>query len=213
MTRPRRTAVPPRDRQTSSVRIERRRGWVLVLTLLAFMCVTATPVRTTSNTSTINSPDRDAEYKVKAAFLYNFIRFTKWPKSSFERSDSPIVVLVVGRDPFGKHLEQALKGKVIGGRKVLLQSTKSVPDKVTAHIVYEGGLSSKEQKKLLEACRNKPVLLCGERDGYASLGAQCNFYVDGSRIRFEINKSAVDRSSLEISSELLKLARIVKDAK
>ena len=96
---------------------------------------------------------------------------------------------------------------------MVLKSTKRLPDEIDAHIVYEGGLSSKEQKKLLDMCREKPVLLCGERDGYAGLGAQCNFYVDGTRIRFEINKSAVDRSGLEISSELLKLARIVKDAK
>lgn len=154
--------------------------------------------------------EKDTEYRVKSAFIYNFIRYTTWPKRVFEKRDSPIVVLVIGESAIRKHLGAALEDKVVDGRKIELRYERTMPRRIDAHVVFEGELSEKDQKKLLEACHKQPVLLSGERPGFAKLGAQCNFYLDEGKVRFEINVDAVADSELVISSQLLKLARLIR---
>jgi hypothetical protein len=154
----------------------------------------------------------ESEYKVKAAFLYHFIRYTTWPAKSFAGEGAPIVVLVVGEDPFGQHLRFALGDKRVGGRPILLRHSAVVPEAVDAHLVFEGRLGKGERERLLALCQGRPVLLFGERPGFAAAGAQGNFYFEDARVRFEINVDAVEAAGLEISSQLLKLARIVHGA-
>lgn len=185
-------------------------GAVLALTALVVTVSGSTSGSPDSTTAT-ESADREQEYKVKAAYLFHFISYTTWPRSSFERRDSPIVVMVVGGDPFGKRLDQALGDKKIDGRRVVVQRSRSVPREIDAHVVFEGSLARKDRAELLKRCASKSILLCGERSGYAKDGAHCNFFMDGPNVRFEINVDALERSKLEMSSELLKLAKIVRD--
>ena len=153
------------------------------------------------------------EYKVKAAFLYHFIRYTTWPAESFESERAPIVVLVVGEDPFGSHLRVALGDKLVGGRPILLRHSAVVPEAIDAHIVFEGRLGKPERERLLALCKGRPVLLFGERAGFAAAGAQGNFYLEDAKVRFEINLDAVEASGLEISSQVLKLGRTVRSSR
>jgi hypothetical protein len=155
------------------------------------------------------SDTSENEYKVKAAQLYHFIRYTTWPATCFEKESSPIVVLVVGEDPFGKHLDAALAGKEIDDRKVVLRRSQEVPEKPAAHLIFEGGLSHKEQARLLAVCEGRPILLFGDREGYARAGACVNFYLEKGKVRFAVNKNGAIARGLEISSQLLKLAHIV----
>jgi hypothetical protein len=152
------------------------------------------------------------EYKVKAAFLYHFIRYTTWPDGCFEDEGSPIVVLVVGDDPFGSHLKVALDDKRVSGRKIVVRHSAEVPAAAGAHLIFEGRLGKPERDRLLALCKGRPVLLFGERPGFAAAGAQGNFYLEDAKVRFEINVDAVKASGLEISSQLLKLARRIHDA-
>jgi hypothetical protein len=50
------------------------------------------------------------EYRVKAAFLYNFALFTEWPEGTFSDDDSAIVFVVLGEDPFGSILDKTVAG-------------------------------------------------------------------------------------------------------
>lgn len=168
-------------------------------------------VRPVHGGGTPKGSETEKEYAVKAAQLYHIIRYTKWPKSCFEKKSSPIVVLVVGEDPFGKLLEAALSKKEIDGRKLVLRRSEEVPEEPKAHLIYEGGLSHKDQARLLSACEGLPILLFGDREGYAREGACGNFYLKGDgTIAFAINNKVVTASGLEISSQLLKLAKIVE---
>lgn len=155
----------------------------------------------------------ESEYKVKAAFLYHFIRYTTWPQRCFEDKQSPIVVLVVGEDPFGSHLRVALGDKLVAGRKIVVRNSAEVPEALDAHLIFEGGLDKSERDRLLALCKGRPVMLFGERPGFAEAGAQGNFFLEDANVRFEINVDAVKASGLEISSQLLKLARRVHEAK
>ena len=120
---------------------------------------------------------------------------------------APIVVLVVGEDPFGSHLRAALGDKLVGVRPIQIRNSEAVPEAIDAHVVFEGRLDKPD--KLLGLCKGRPVVLLGERPGFAAAGAQGNFYLEGANVRFEINVDAVAASGLEISSQLKRLARIV----
>jgi hypothetical protein len=150
------------------------------------------------------------EYRIKAAFLYNFIRYTTWPKESFERKDQPIEILVVGKDPFGGVLEATFRDKTLHGRKVSFQRAEKVPKEISSHLVFCCGLSSARLAELLALCKGSPVLLVGDEEGLAERGTCASFYIDDNKVRFAINMEAAKRNRLAISSELLKLARIVK---
>ncbi|MEM7306289.1 MAG: YfiR family protein [Planctomycetota bacterium] len=151
------------------------------------------------------------EYHLKAAFLYNFALFTDWPKESFDDPKAPLVVAVVGKDPFGKHLTKTFDGKKAKGRPTEIRRFKSVDNIGHCHILYV----PKDQASKIDTIRKKigkqSVLIIGEKPGFALQGGAVNFYAKGSKIAFEINPKAAERARVTISSQLLKLARVVKE--
>ncbi|MEM7305563.1 MAG: YfiR family protein [Planctomycetota bacterium] len=150
------------------------------------------------------------EYKLKAAFLFNFIRYTTWPKGTFKRKDEPITLLIVGKDPFGALLDKTFEGKKVQGRSVVIRRVAELPRTLDAHLVYCCGLAAKTRSELLTRTSKQAVLVVGEVDGFAQAGACINMFLERQKVRFEINTGVAKRKGLSISSELLKLARIVK---
>lgn len=150
-----------------------------------------------------------SEYGLKAAFLYNFAKYTTWPKSAFADKKAPILVTVVGKDPFGKILDQTIGGKKVGLRPFKIERI-SEPAKVkTAHILFLGSLKEKERRALMDRFKGKPVLVIADQKGLAGKGALAGFYLDGGKVRFEISTQATKANGLTISSQLLKLAKLV----
>jgi len=150
------------------------------------------------------------EYTLKAAFLHHFFKYTTWPDLKDEKNPPPLQLWVIGDDPFGDILDKTFKGKVLQDRTISIVRKKTVPETIGADMVFASGLSSKDRAKLIKLCSTSATLLVGETDGFATSGAHANFYLEDSRVHFEINTEAVKQSGLAISSELLKLARIVK---
>jgi hypothetical protein len=171
------------------------------------------PIRTARNPEVDQEKERIREYSLKAAFLHHFFKYTTWPEKVDTKNPPPFELWVVGDDPFGELLDKTFKDKVIQGRTIRITRKKEVPEELDAHLVFAGGLDDDELEDLLELCAKKPALLIGELDGLAARGADANFYIEDSRVHFEINTDAVKASGLTISSELLKLARIVKPKK
>ena len=151
------------------------------------------------------------EYRAKAAFLYNFIRYTSWPADAFESDKAPLELLVVGHDPFDEHLTETFRGKELHGRTVSIRHTRDVPDELRAHLIFTSGLADEAARRLIANCARRPILLVGPEAGFAAKGATANFYIDKKKVRFEMNPAAIRRARLEVSSELLKLAKIVRE--
>jgi hypothetical protein len=160
-----------------------------------------------------NVASEDREHTIKAAFLLNFIRYTTWPKSSFADAESPIRVMVVGKDPFGGVLESTFRGEKAGARSIEVTRSVEVPAEPVAHVVFCGELTRAERIRLLERCRQRAVLVIGEIEGFALEGAGINFYLQDQKTRFEINTDALAEAGLELSPAVLKLARIVRSRK
>jgi hypothetical protein len=159
-------------------------------------------------------PDEEPkEYKVKAYFLAHFIGYTTWPKTAFEKADSPFVLLVVGEDPFGEQLELSMQKVRVAGHAVRVERRGDLEDLPRAHLVFVARSHAGELGKLLALPQAATTLLVGDAEGLAADGAHVGFYLEGKQTRFEVNEEAVKRSQLTISSEMLKLARLVKDRK
>lgn len=150
------------------------------------------------------------EYKVKAAFIYNFARFTEWPQSVFSSADTPFVIAVVGTDPFNGALTQAVAGKKVGTRPVEIRHYDSADKIESCQILFIPTTDDESQVQIIRKVENNHVLTVGESDNFDSNGGSVRFFTDENKMRFEINTDATDQAQLRLSSKLLKLARILK---
>jgi hypothetical protein len=150
------------------------------------------------------------EYQVKAAFIYNFAKFVEWPPQAFKNPTDPIVICVLGQNPFGSALEQAVSGKEVEGKKFEVRQLSDEQQIAGCQILF---VSSSERKRLHEIfgeIKASGVLTVGETDTFASEGGVINFKIDGGKVRLQVNVDAAEHSKLRISSKLLSLAQIVK---
>ena len=156
------------------------------------------------------SAETNREYAIKAAYLYQFSRYVQWPASAFANENSPLVIGVLGADPFGNILEEIAKTKRIEGRPIAIRRFATMADFKPCHILFISSSVSPEQKEAaIQKAKHAPILLVGEEPGFAEQGGTINFFFDENKIRFEINATAVKHDQLKISSKLLSLAKIV----
>jgi hypothetical protein len=149
------------------------------------------------------------DHQVKAAFVLNFLKFVTWPASP-AAAETPIEVVVVGADAFAKALTQASAGQQIAGRTVAVRSVRRAGDVGGApQLLFIGASERDRLPVLLRQFEGRPVLTVGDATGYGAAGVVLNFYTSDTRIRFEANTTAAARAGLQISSHLLRLARIV----
>jgi uncharacterized protein DUF4154 len=150
------------------------------------------------------------EYQVKAAFLYNFARFVEWPPQISTASAEPMAICVLGQEPFARVLQDALAGKSVAERELVVRRISDVSKVGSCRILFVGSSERKRLRTILTGTRACGVLTVGETDSFTSEGGMINFTLEGGRVRFEINLEATEREGLRISSKVLSLARIVK---
>jgi hypothetical protein len=153
------------------------------------------------------------EYQVKAAFLYNFAKFVEWPPEAFKTAKDPILVCVLGHNPFGNALEETIHGKSIAGRPFAYRQVSDAESASGCQILFVGATESKHLRLLLDNLKPMGVLTVGEAQGFAADGGVINFKLDDGRVHFEINVDAAEQERLHISAKLLSLAQIVKSEK
>jgi hypothetical protein len=153
------------------------------------------------------------EYRVKAAFLYNFAKFVEWPSEAFKTPQDPITVCVLGRDPFGGALREVIRGKSIEGRAVALRQVTDAEEAGACQILFISSSEGKHFHALFGNLEPPGILTVGEAQGFAVHGGAINFKLDGGHVHFEINAGAAERAQLHISAKLLSLAQIVKTEK
>ena len=153
--------------------------------------------------------DASLEYQVKAAFLYNFAKFVEWPAGKLGDGGSPIAVCVFGRDPFGATLDQTLQGKTANDRTLVVRRATAAADLKRCHILFISSSEKKRMAETLQSLGGGSVLTVGETEGFTEQGGMVNFTREQNKVRLEINPAAAARAGIRISSQLLKLARVV----
>lgn len=152
------------------------------------------------------------EYQVKAAFLFNFARFVEWPPAAFRDREASFVIGVVDDEVLARALDQAVRGKVVDGRAFEVRRLQNAHEAGFCQMLYLGSADTSRLAGLLRSIRSSAILTIGDAQGFTHLGGMINFIMQGHRLRFEINPDAAERAGLRISSKLLQLATIVRDA-
>ena len=138
------------------------------------------------------------EYKLKAAFIYNFIKFVEWPNHT-----GAIKVGVLGKNPFQGELKK-LEAKNVGGRKIQVDTVKSLSAAKSYQVVFV--TDPVQAKKLVQAVAGKPVLTVSDAPNFSSQGGGIGLLSSKNRIRFSINTTTLKKASLTASTKLLGLA-------
>ncbi|MDF3056400.1 MAG: hypothetical protein K0R17_615 [Rariglobus sp.] len=149
------------------------------------------------------------EYQIKAVFLFNFVQFVEWPQAAFSSDDAPIRIGVLGDDPFGSALDEAVRGESVRNRRLIVVRSQRVEDLEGCHLLFISKSESRRLDTILSLLGTRPVLSVSEAEGFARRGGVVAFYSDGKKVRFEINIGAARKRGLKLSSELLSLGKIV----
>ncbi|MFP4033298.1 MAG: YfiR family protein [Desulfococcaceae bacterium] len=178
------------------------------LALILFMAATFSPLFPEAAAQETDALE-GAEYRVKAAFVYHFARFTHWPDGAFERPESPLILCVAGEPP-GIEALFSLRDKLVRGRPILVR--RFAPDEAAAcHVLFVGMASPERVARAMGAVRRKGVLTIGESDAFVQQCGIIHFFLEGDHLRFGVNLSAAGRAEIRFSSQLLMSAEILQD--
>jgi len=200
----------------------RIKAYIFVVAVLALFVAPIVPKARAESTSS-------REYKIKAAFLYNFIKFVDWPKEKMADSNEPIIIGIICSKKFVKALETLIHIKIknrnisikyFEGYEKLKKSqddddrqwNQKIEALKTCHVLMFcicDSVRIENSSQIIKALKGSPVLTVGETDGFLESGGIINFLMEDKKVRFEINVTAAKKSKLKISSKLLRLAKRV----
>jgi hypothetical protein len=149
------------------------------------------------------------EYQVKAAYLFNFLKFVEYPNESFADPLAPIVIGVVGDDPFGSALPQVVTGKTVQGRDLVIRNYRDGEELRGAHILFISASEKKRLPMIFSNLHGSSVLTVADMEGFLDAGGMIQFLNENDRVRFAINLDATTQARLKLSSKLLSLAKVV----
>ena len=153
------------------------------------------------------------EYQVKAVFLFNFAQFVAWPPSAFADASSPIVIGVLGENPFGGYLDETVQGEKVGNRPVEVQHYRTVDEIKTCHILFISRSEASHLEQILVSFKDRSLLIVGDGDDFARRGGMIRLATVQNKIRLIINVDAAQLANLTISSKLLRSAELVTASK
>lgn len=149
------------------------------------------------------------ETSVKANYLARFAAFVQWPPGSGPAAGSPLMICVVGDDPFGRQLDQALEGQSVNGHRIAARRLARLESGSGCHIAYLAGSSAQTVAAGLAAAGRGVLTVTDEARG-TERGA-IHFVLFQTRVRFHVDAGQASRRGLTISSRLLTLALSVRE--
>ena len=155
-------------------------------------------------------PASARECELKAAYLYNFAKFTRWPAAGEAGVPNPLIIGVLGDERVADSIAALTRGRTVGGSTIEVKSFG--PDDIPAnlHIVYVG--NTQELHELAPKLFQPGRLTIGETETFTRNGGMIRLFVESDRLRFEIDNGRAQKAGLTLSSQLLMLARKVTGA-
>ncbi len=151
-----------------------------------------------------------AEEKVKAAYLYRFAEYVRWPARAFEGPTAPLVFAVAGDSAIAAELRTVTADRSVHGRPVSVRELAAGESVAGVHVLFVAGGSIEQLPRLRSAARSQSALLVTESPGALALGSVINFIPVERRIRFEVSLAAARKSNIRLSSQLLAVAERVE---
>ena len=148
------------------------------------------------------------EYQLKAVFLFNFTQFVDWPSNSFTSDDAPLVIGIMGEDPFGSYLQQTVSGEKAKKHPVMVRRFATLDEVKSCHIMFINLDDEKKRVEATESLKARNILTVSDRPGFLEEGGMVRFMTKDNKIKLQINPEASKSANLVISSKLLRLAEI-----
>jgi hypothetical protein len=164
----------------------------------------AVPTASTAQTASASS--------LRAAFLFNFAKFTEWPADALGPA-APLVICVVGDPAAATVLEHSTRTQTVGGHRIVVWQGLGEGPIQSCHVLYFAMTAERQMRALLDSVRGAPVLTVGESPQFAENGGSVQFFRENDRMRFAVNIDAVTEQKLRLSSQLLSLAKLVRTRK
>jgi hypothetical protein len=151
--------------------------------------------------------DKASEYNLKAAFIYNFTKYIEWKAVS---DDNEFTIGIIGSSPINNPLAEVIKTETVDGKKIIIKQFNKPEDISACHILFISRSADAELDDILAKTMEKGTLIISEQNGYAQAGTAINFVIINRKLKFEANVKAINAAGLSASSQLLKLAIIIK---
>jgi hypothetical protein len=156
--------------------------------------------------SRLLAADALLEYKVKAVCVLNAARFVSWPSTAFSGPESPLVIGVLGDNPFGSSLQDVVRGETVQKRSIIVRRV-SLAEAAAVHILFVSPSERNNVDNIVRALANSPVLTISDIDGFAQNGGMLGLGIVGGKLRLKADSAAARRAQLKISSQFLLLAK------
>jgi hypothetical protein len=149
------------------------------------------------------------EYQVKAVFLFNFAQFVEWPRAAFADPVEPLVIGVLGSDPFGQFLDQTVQDERVNGHPIVVQRFANLRELQRCHILYVASSEMPRLADILARAHPQHTLTVSDADQFAVRGGIISLMTVAGKIRFGVNIQSAEAAQLTISSQILRRAEIV----
>lgn len=156
--------------------------------------------------SGLAQPPTAAEYRVKAAYLYNFTKYIEWPPGAFASASAPIVIGILGDDPFGKLLEETIRGRTSQGRPVTIRRSRRVDDLRDCQIVFISGSEKTELDATLAILAQRNVVTVCDTGPPFDRGVTIRLMVADATVQFEVRLDAAEGLGVRFNSRMLEAA-------
>jgi hypothetical protein len=149
------------------------------------------------------------EYRVKAAFLFQFTQFVDWPPEAFSSGQTPMVIGVLGEDPFGTFLDETVRNEKVNGHPLVVEHYRRLEDVNGCHVLFVSQSEANRMGDIVRAFKGRSTLMVGDANDFADRGGMIQFVTQENRIRLRINLAAARAANLTISSKLLRPAMVI----
>lgn len=160
-------------------------------------------------TSPLSQKAIDRENKVKAEFLFNLAQFVEWPRAVLPESVSPLIIGILGDNPFGAYLEELVSGKNVNGHPLLVRYCQTAEEAKACHLVYINFTDRNKMKEALVALKGQSVLTVSDNNNFIGQGGMVKLIKRGDKTEIVINDIPTKECNLIVSSKLLAIARVV----
>lgn len=146
-----------------------------------------------------------AEYQIKAVFLFNFAQFVEWPATAFPESHTPLVIGVLGQDPFGAYLDETVRGERVNNHPLTVRRYRRVEEIQTCHVLFISRSEVDRLDQILASLKYRKILTVADVESASGSRVMIRFVTQQNKIRLRINPEAARAANLSISSKLLRL--------
>jgi YfiR/HmsC-like len=145
---------------------------------------------------------------IKAAYLYRFAGYVRWPGS--QRPEAPFTIDVIGDGAVASELARLLPDHPINGHPARVRVIRRIADLGDAQMLYIGARFAGNLSSAIASVARRPVLVVTDEQRGLDDGGTINFVEVGRHVRFDVSLTAAGRAGLRISSELLSVAAHVR---